>query len=330
MWCFLYFIVFASAQINQLCLQLLPHQKKKGQDGPEGQGNASDSTTGHQVLASITSADHLHKEVITEAHSIPEERSLKSPSPSCVLPKFPTLSAISAEFPSPTPASPKSAVQRLDDSPESPSLMESPESPPQEHTSAAQGHLPLDRVPAKRLRSTTNNKNPVSWPAAFVNTRPGVAWQTPGLGGGAAIKQETTESPVSPKNPQRNDLVQENNVSDTGQEKRQVQGQVSTEADTTTSEADRTFRVPNPIKTQRKQKRREGDGSPNSQEPEDGTSDSQSDNEANSSRKAAVKLLRIPVDLEAKKRSAAFIVRHELDNSTGMSMAANGLDRGKV
>ena len=198
--------------------------------------------------------------------------------------------------------------------------MESPESPPPDQGPTPEGHLLLDKVPAKQLWPTSfvntkNGKGAASWPAAFVNTHSGVLWPTPGLVGGTVIKQEMTKSPVSPINPSPDASDQE-----------KLLGKGSAETDTTVSESDGTFKVPGSVKIQKRRKKKEE--GPESSNPEEANSDSQSDVEMN--KKVAPKQLRIPVDTAAKKNLDEFIIRHELDNATALSRASHDLDRGIV
>ena len=232
------------------------------------------------------------------------------------MPKSPSTFQTSTHCSRSQPMSPKPSPKKFqEESSVSPLLMESPESPPQDQGPTPEGHLLLNKVPAKQLWPTSfvnmrNGKDSASWPAAFVNTHSGAIWPNPGLVGGAAIKQETTKSSVSPQNPSPD-------VSDL--EQRQGKGHAET-----TSESEETFQVPDSMKIQRRHKKRE-DGSCS---PEETNSDSQSDTETN--KRTAPKLLRIPADAAAVKNLDDFILRHELDNTTVLSRVSHDLDRGMV
>ena len=235
---------------------------------------------------------------------IPKDKSPESKSPVVAI----QSSLLDAEV-QPQPASPKTPVTSQNH-PAS-SLMESPESPPQDQTPTPEGHLLLDRPPVKQPWPssfvTKNGKDGASWPAAFVNNDSAVAWATPGLVGGAAAKQETAESQVSREKPSPDTPDQKN------QENKSVKA--AADVDTAARESEATFKVPREVKTLKRLKRKEDTSGIS---PEDG----------HLKRKA--KLVRIPADPKAVKKIGEFVAERDLDNANVRSRAALELDRGTV
>ena len=220
----------------------------------------------------------------------------------------------------PRPASPKTPVTSRD--PPASSLMESPESPPQDQSPAPEGHLLLDRPSVKQPwpSSFVNAKNGIdaaSWPAAFVNNDSAVAWATPGLVGGAAGKQEAAKSQVSHEKPSPDTSDQEN------QENKSVKA--TTDVDTTVSESEATFKVPREVKMLKRLRRKDGGTSGTSREDDD-----ESANETSGNLRGMAKPVRIPAGPKAVKKINEFVAERDLDNTTVMSRAALELDRGTV
>ena len=218
----------------------------------------------------------------------------------------------------PRPASPKTPVTSQDQ-PAS-SLMESPESPPQDQSPAPEGHLLLDRPPVKQpwpssFVNAKNGKDAASWPAAFVNNDSAVAWATPGLVGGAAGKQETAKSQVAHEMPSPATSDQEN------QEEKLVKAPA--DVDTTASESEPTFKVPREVKMLKRLKRKDGGTSGTDPDDDDGSA-----NETSGNLKGIAKRVRIPADPKAVKKINEFVAERDLDNITVMSRAALELDRG--
>ena len=216
-------------------------------------------------------------------------------------------------------ASPKTAVtsQNLPAS----SLMDSPESPPQDQSPTPEGHLLLDRPPVKQpwpsnYVNVKNGKDSVSWPAAFVNNDSAVAWATPGLVGGAAAKQETAKSHASREKPSPDTSDQEN------QEIKSVKA--TADVDTAASESEATFKVPREVKTLKRLKRKEDTSGIS---PED---DGENGNKRSGHLKRMAKPVRIPADPKAVKKTGEFVAERDLDNTTVRSRAALELDQGNV